>query len=264
MILRFITGFALLGVGIVVIWQGGLWFLAWVWLVAMLNAYEMFGMAKKKHPTINPIPAYLFISAMLLSVLHPTLHGLWNSWVGQLLSLGMLSFCILELFNKKVYAFDTPLSSTIRIALFVGILFPYIYLLRDGQQGLVHLWFVLLNIWACDVFALFGGKLVGKTQLSALSPKKTVEGSIIGLIMCLAMAAILIVILHLPIVSYLFLSLIVGILSQLGDLHESLIKRHFDSKDSSQLLPGHGGFYDRADSTIFACPPSYFLLNGIL
>ena len=116
-------------------------------------------------------------------------------------------------------------------------------------------------IWVCDIAALFGGRAFGRTPLSALSPKKTVEGSVIGFVVSLIAAGIIIHHCHLPTWPYLILGAFVVIISQMGDLHESLVKRYFGVKDSSNILPGHGGIYDRADSTMFVMPLLFYFFN---
>ena len=132
------------------------------------------------------------------------------------------------------------------------------------------MFFACLVLWGSDIFALFGGRVFGKTPLTSLSPKKTWEGTLIGYGACLLMTQGYVWFVNgyynadLNGVTYLVFAAILGVASQLGDLHESLIKRHFKVKDSSQLLPGHGGFYDRADSALFVMPLAFFFFNGII
>jgi len=125
----------------------------------------------------------------------------------------------------------------------------------------VILWFVALVILS-DTGPYFGGKLMGNNKLSPrISPNKTVEGAMSGLVLTLAAAIPLAIYLKLE-VSLLTISLVaivISILSQSGDLIESWIKRVYEVKDMGQLLPGHGGVFDRVDSYIF-CAPALFLL----
>ncbi len=128
-----------------------------------------------------------------------------------------------------------------------------------GGMFLVLLW---VTIWICDTMAYFGGRLFGKHKLAPrTSPNKTIEGAISGFL-----AAIIVFVaggsIFLPELSfyyYLLGGLLIGIFGQLGDLVESRFKRDAGVKDTSTLLPGHGGFLDRFDSFIFLSPFFYFL-----
>ncbi|NQY74876.1 MAG: phosphatidate cytidylyltransferase [Candidatus Margulisbacteria bacterium] len=140
---------------------------------------------------------------------------------------------------------------------------PYIFLLRMGQDGLMAMWFACVSIWTVDIFAFFGGKWFGSHKIAPhISPNKTIEGSLTGLLGCIGVAVIFVTQFGLDMSLYLPLGFAIGILSQVGDFHESLTKRHFKIKDSSHMLPGHGGFYDRADSVMLVMPLVYFIING--
>jgi phosphatidate cytidylyltransferase len=260
---RILTSLGLVSIGIVVIGKGGIWMWSWVWFVAIVCAHEMFETLQKKSiKTINGI-GYGLITFSMGTALYPASRDIWMSQPMQVICIGVLSWCLFELFQKKIYIPRDRVLATLRISVFVAILFPYIFLLRTGTSGLLHVAFSLWLVWTCDVFALIFGRIWGKTKLSTISPRKTLEGTLLGFLVTIVMAFVLIWILHLPLVKYMVLAIIIGILGQLGDLHESLFKRHFNIKDSSNLLPGHGGFYDRVDSTIFVCPISFYMLNGL-
>lgn len=115
---------------------------------------------------------------------------------------------------------------------------------------------LLILIWANDVFAYFTGRLMGKRPLYALiSPKKTIEGFVGGLISTIITALILSVYVHqLSPVQWVIYGFVISIISTIGDLFESMIKRRYGVKDSGTLLPGHGGFLDRFDAFLFSIP----------
>ena len=121
----------------------------------------------------------------------------------------------------------------------------------------------LVLVWVSDSFAFFGGKLFGKHKLAErISPKKTWEGSIIGFIFTIIAGVVIWKFFYtgFSLLHWLSVSLIVGVFAQIGDLFESNLKRSVKVKDSSNLIPGHGGALDRFDSILFAVPALYIFL----
>ncbi len=133
-------------------------------------------------------------------------------------------------------------------------------------QGLKITLLTFLCIWAADIGAYFIGKFFGKTRLSNISPKKTVEGAVFGVFGSVVVA--ITGAWYLDWSSWqwtgLALGLIIGIASLLGDLTESMMKRDAGVKDSGQLIPGHGGILDRADSYVFTAPLVYYFVTLLL
>lgn len=121
----------------------------------------------------------------------------------------------------------------------------------------------LILVWVSDSFAFFGGKLFGKHKMAeSISPKKTWEGSVIGFTFTV-IAGMLIWKFFYPefsVIHFLAISVIIGFFAQIGDLFESYLKRSVKVKDSSNLIPGHGGALDRFDSILFAVPALYIFL----
>lgn len=166
-------------------------------------------------------------------------------------------------------------ACTIAGVVYIGLPFAHLLLLRFTDQSLViatklgpmsagaaYLWLVFAGTWAADTFAYFVGTRYGKHKLApAVSPGKTWEGTAGGILgSCIGITA----------ASGLFglslshaaaLGLVVGIVSPLGDLVESSLKRYAGVKDSGRLLPGHGGVLDRFDSVMFSAPAVYYYLN---
>jgi len=125
---------------------------------------------------------------------------------------------------------------------------------------------VMACIWAADIGAYTMGKTFGKTQLSNISPKKTVEGAVFGILGSLIVAELGAWYFNFPIwqVSGIMMGTLIGITSLLGDLTESMMKRDAGIKDSGQLIPGHGGILDRTDSYIFTAPLVYYFFTLLL
>ena len=138
--------------------------------------------------------------------------------------------------------------------------------LASLPQGLTATLLAFLCIWAADIGAYIIGKVFGRTRLSNISPKKTVEGAVFGVTASVAVAVIGSWYLQWPgwPLTGLALGLLVGIASLLGDLTESMMKRDAGVKDSGQLIPGHGGILDRADSYVFTAPLVYYFVTLLL
>jgi phosphatidate cytidylyltransferase len=128
-------------------------------------------------------------------------------------------------------------------------------------QGDIWIFFLLSVIFASDTGAFYFGKFFGRKRLhTAVSPGKTWEGAIGGLLCSMVPVYFFHPFLHTGKVSLFFLAIGLSIIGQIGDLAESLIKRTFDVKDSGKILPGHGGLLDRIDGLIFAVPVLYVFL----
>lgn len=159
--------------------------------------------------------------------------------------------------NEKVFE---NVSEMVFSSLFVPFLFSFLILVRDfDPKWLLFLFFV---VWASDTFAYFTGIAFGKRKLiPSVSPNKTVEGLVGGVIGALAIAFIM---------NYFLFKINAGLLlivaadiiaaGVIGDLVESMLKRSAAVKDSGSLIPGHGGVLDRFDSALFAAPALYFYL----
>ena len=122
-----------------------------------------------------------------------------------------------------------------------------------------------ISCWVCDIFALFGGKRFGKHKLAPnVSPKKTIEGSLCGTAASLLAGLAVYIVsrfwMPIPFIPCMVTALVASTLGQIGDLTESLIKRYLGVKDFSNLIPGHGGMFDRCDSLMFSIPGAYLCL----
>ncbi len=128
--------------------------------------------------------------------------------------------------------------------------------------GVKHSLFVLCSIWVFDNFAYFSGVLFGRRRIfPVLSPKKSIEGIVGGLIFNLILGGLAGRLIFGRIYLYALLSVLVGVLAQIGDLYESLFKRHYNIKDFSDILPGHGGIMDRFDSIFYTFPVMCIVLK---
>lgn len=171
-----------------------------------------------------------------------------------------LVFCSVAIFIRG--KFDDLSSLTIYQAkgvlgfFYVGLLPALGCRLLFLPNGMVWFFTMLGIVFAGDTFAYLSGMFFGKTKLMpTISPKKTVEGSLGGLVGSMIAAVIASFFLpHVNLLALLPLALVVGVFAQIGDLFESLLKRVANLKDSGSLMPGHGGVLDRIDGVLFATP----------
>ena len=164
----------------------------------------------------------------------------------------------------------TGLALAIFSSIYLGIGAGHLILLRAPNlqsifgepEGFQQILFLLAIVWATDTAAFIGGRLVGRRPLAPeISPKKTVEGGVAGLLAATLLAAALSSWIGLDFPAAMVVGLVVSVFAQMGDLAESLAKRAAGVKDSGALFPGHGGLLDRIDSLIFAAPALYYVLR---
>jgi phosphatidate cytidylyltransferase len=148
-----------------------------------------------------------------------------------------------------------------------AIMLSFIYQVREMNNGIWLVWIIFIGSWISDTAAYCVGMLIGKHKLSPIvSPKKSIEGSIGGIVGSALVGAIYAICVKSkldmsfnPIIAFSIISAASSVISQIGDLAASAIKRKHDIKDYGTLIPGHGGILDRFDSVIFTAPIVYYL-----
>lgn len=162
------------------------------------------------------------------------------------------------------HPYFTPIDLSLSFLGFIYIVvgFLHLLLLRGLQQGFWLIIFVFVVVWSTDTAAYFVGTYFGKHNLApAISPKKTWEGFIGGILFSMLMVFILVNTANMNNAKLLLvLTPIISLSGQLGDLFESALKRFAGIKDSGNIIPGHGGVLDRFDSTLLAAPFTYQLV----
>lgn len=238
---------------------GGTPFKIFVYVMATIGLIELMRMGKIGKYSV---PAILAIILLWLILLQPTdsIQIFWftKSEVIMLFVLSLLSYTVLV---KNKFTFDDAgfiLLSTI----YVGMGFFYLIETRDGINGLINIFYVLLVIWATDTGAYLFGRSFGKKKLwPMISPNKTVEGAIGGIVLACMVGIIFHIVYPFPygMIIIIGVTILVSVFGQIGDLVESAFKRHYGVKDSGDLLPGHGGILDRLDSLLFVLPILHFI-----
>lgn len=172
-----------------------------------------------------------------------------------------------------VYVFSYPKyrSEHVMLAFFglfyVAVMLSYVYQTRMLEQGLFLVWLIFLCSWGCDTCAYCVGVLFGKHKMApVLSPKKSIEGAVGGVVGAALLGAVYALAINkfaagadANAVQYAIICGVGALISMVGDLAASGIKRNHDIKDYGKLIPGHGGILDRFDSVIFTAPVIYYL-----
>jgi phosphatidate cytidylyltransferase len=259
MIQRILTAVLAAAVFLPFVIVGGLPFAIFIYLLASISIYELL---KMKKISLLSFPGILSL-VLIWVLLYPstTIDFLTEVNISkvEVALLGVLFLLSYTVITKNLFTFDD--AAFIMLAtIYIGT--GFYFFIEINEQGLKYLFFAMFVIWATDSGAYFVGRAIGKRKLwPEISPNKTVEGSVGGVVCALAVGIVFQAII--PISDSLLMVIIIAILlsifGQLGDLVESALKRHYSVKDSGTLLPGHGGILDRFDSLLFVLPIFHFL-----
>ncbi|WP_263078870.1 phosphatidate cytidylyltransferase [Endozoicomonas sp. Mp262] len=229
-------------------------FSVFIGLVIMLGAWEWANLAGFQHP-FSRVAYALVIGGLCLFVYQFSVPETFVLVVGVLW--WCAAFVLVKNYPSSTRIYD---SSLVRLLMGVCTLIPawLAMTVLKSHYGASAIMLVLFLVWAADVGAYFSGKRFGKNKLaSRVSPKKTIEGVVGGIVLALVVALAFGTVLDLSLtrrLGLMILTVLVVLASVLGDLIESLLKRERGIKDSSNLLPGHGGVMDRIDSLTAALP----------
>ncbi len=251
---------------LIIVYIGRELFLAFVSTIVFLTLFEFYKMTELKGAKPNYIIGYLFaISTLLIFYLQQfqlvpvsiffliSLTAMWN---------------LTHFENNSILNVSTTVLGALIISIFYSTLIGIReFFIHYGDEEYVKGAYVIIvllsSIWICDSVAYFAGTAWGKHRLlERISPKKSWEGAIWGFFSAVLTFILgkLIVLDFLNWNDIIYLGLIVGMVGQIGDLVESMFKRDVGIKDSSNILPGHGGILDRFDSLLFIAPFVYFYL----
>ncbi|UNK16674.1 phosphatidate cytidylyltransferase [Paenibacillus sp. N3/727] len=253
---RVITGIVAGAVFLGLCFMGGLWYHLLVLAMSLIGYYEFVKMTKVAPFGGTAVIGYLGILMFVfpwnlldIALPLPIGNGTW---------LLMLLFLLVTVFSKNRVGIQ-QVSLLFLASVYIGIGFLYIAESRNTPDGHGLFWTFLLlaSIWASDAGAYFVGRKLGRNKLwPAISPNKTIEGAVGGVIIAVITAMIFALLSDglLPLGNALLIGLSSAVIGQLGDLVQSAYKRVYGIKDSGSLLPGHGGILDRCDSWIVVFP----------
>ena len=180
----------------------------------------------------------------------------------------LVIFLIVYVFSfPKIHA--SQLMSTYFSFIYAPVMFSFLYMTRELEFGIYFVWMIFISSWISDTCAYCVGMLLGRHKLApVLSPKKSIEGAVGGVLGSVIVGALFGYFIVEGIITdkevtwaFALIGGIGSIVSQIGDLAASAIKRNYDIKDYGKLIPGHGGIMDRFDSIIVTAPMIYFLFT---
>lgn len=239
--------------------MGGYVFKIGICAATAIALYEYINAFKKSStPVITGVLAAAFIINTILVFTGYKQNGLLPFVYGIV----MVSMAV-PVFTRK---YDVT-SSAVTILGFIYVIcfFTLLIYIRDYDQGKYLIWLVFVISWFCDTFAYYSGRLFGKKKLCPeVSPKKTVEGAIGGVLGGTLGVILWYIIVPVNGISWyapVMLGLVGTVISQIGDLVASSIKRHVGIKDYGKIMPGHGGILDRFDSILYTAPLVYYYIT---
>lgn len=253
---RVITAVIALAIFIPILLAGGVWLEIAAAALAMVGVFEIYIMRKRIIVSIDFLLTILGTLALAVPV------NFYRGWLPNgfnrldILYIFVVLLLMVTVFTKNKFNFEDASISAITMV-YVGIGFHYLASVRNSKAGLGLLIFALIVVWSTDIFAYTFGRKIGKHKLwPAISPNKTWEGTIAGIICALIFSGIYMIFVpqKYPMINMLMIAFVLSIFGQIGDLIESAYKRFYKVKDSGNILPGHGGILDRFDSMLIVLP----------
>ena len=232
-------------------------------IVAIISLQEYFNAFSK----YKPIKWIAYLIAFLICFIHLIPTEQLFTYIGLSIPVIIVALFV-ELVIKDLKISIIDIAITLFGIFYVVMFTMFIPLLAGVENGKILVWFAFIAAWGTDTFAYIAGNTLklGKHKFSKISPKKSIEGCVAGLIGAIVLSLIFAVCMdkflsfEISYVKVLVVSAILSIIGQFGDFAASSIKRFVGIKDYSNLIPGHGGLLDRIDSLIFIAPFAYILL----
>ena len=256
---RLLSGAVLVAAAILLFVVGDVWLLVAMGLLSLVGCYELLKVfSLHKHPL--GIVCYL-ATVVYYYILFYVEYGFWLIGV-VILPVLLLLLAIYVIRYPKDRIEDV--TKTIFSFCYVSVLLSFVYQTRCLPHGQWLVWLIIMGSWGSDTCAYCVGKLIGKHHFSELSPKKTIEGCVGGVLGAALIAFIYSLFLpDIPnghTILFPIIAAVCAVVSQIGDLAASAIKRNYKIKDYGKVIPGHGGVLDRFDSVIFVAPVVFYLL----
>lgn len=260
---RLISGIVLVILALAVILTGGPVLAAVLAAISVIGMNELYRAVKVEDGRFSPLAMVGYLGCISYYIL--VFSGL-TAYTMTVLIAFMILFMAVYVFTYPRYHVNQVTAAFFGVV-YVAVMLSCIYQLRIMENGKYLVWLIFLASWGCDTCAYCVGMLIGKHKMSPkLSPKKSVEGAVGGVAGAALLGAVYAYAVSGPmggkpgyIPVFALICAVGGLISMVGDLAASAIKRNYDIKDYGKLIPGHGGILDRFDSVIFIAPVIYYL-----
>lgn len=258
---RLISGILLVAAALLTIISGGYVLLFTLMCISVIGMNELYRAMKvrEEHMGILEVAGYVGAAVYYLAV------AVDFERFGNMAMIGVL---VIIMF---IYVFSYPRYQANQIMaayfgfVYVAVMLSFILLTRNLPDGKFLVWLIFLCSWGCDTCAYCVGMLIGKHKMApVLSPKKSVEGAVGGVAGAALLGVIYAAATGGKMAEYALICAVGALISMVGDLAASAIKRNQGIKDYGKLIPGHGGILDRFDSVIFTAPVIYYLAKTVL
>ena len=258
---RLISGIVLVIIALATIISGS-WILFFTLLaVSLIGMRELYKVMKvsDEHVTVLELVGYL--GAVLYYIAMKADFGNYGTMA---IIISMILILFVYVFGYPKYHAEQVMAAFFGVV-YVAVMLSFIYLTRSLPDGKFLIWLIFLCSWGCDTCAYCVGMLIGKHKMApVLSPKKSIEGAVGGVAGAALLGVIYAAATQGKMAEYALICAVGALISMVGDLAASAIKRNQNIKDYGKLIPGHGGILDRFDSVIITAPVIYYLAKTIL
>lgn len=268
---RLLSGILLVILALVTICSGGYILAATLWFLSIVGFHELclackIQEDKKKQNTLEVVG---YISISLYYVVMAVIKN--QQLMVMIAIMALIAFLMVYVLKFPKYHANQVMSTYFAF-IYAPVLFSFIYLTRELEHGIYFVWVIFISSWISDTCAYCVGMLFGKHKLApVLSPKKSVEGAVGGVVGTAIVGALFGFFMSEQIVTerqvtmiFALIGAIGSVVAQMGDLAASAIKRNYNIKDYGKLIPGHGGIMDRFDSVLVTAPMIYFLFTLLI
>ena len=258
---RLISGIVLVIIALATIISGS-WILFFTLLaVSLIGMRELYKVMKvsDEHVTVLELVGYL--GAVLYYIAMKADFGNYGTMA---IIISMILILFVYVFGYPKYHAEQVMAAFFGVV-YVAVMLSFIYLTRSLPDGKFLVWLIFLCSWGCDTCAYCVGMLIGKHKMApVLSPKKSIEGAVGGVAGAALLGVIYAAATQGKMAEYALICAVGALISMVGDLAASAIKRNQNIKDYGKLIPGYGGILDRFDSVIITAPVIYYLAKMIL
>lgn len=265
-LIRTVSGIAILALLIFAFAMGGIFLTVFMGIVSLIGVYEIH-CACTGNKTQNVMNYTTYLSTIALYILPIAIKD-EKLYLGMLIVISVAVLLLIGEYVLKYPSFEFfDIARSVFVIVYIPMMLLFICLTRNLEMGKYLIWLIVIGSWGCDTCAYLSGSAFGKHKLApVLSPKKSVEGAVGGVIGSALIAFIyalsIVEIFSIGqgiLISFPVIAAFAAVFSQIGDLCASAIKRQYKIKDYGNLIPGHGGVLDRFDSMIITAPVIFIL-----